>query len=216
MWNRSKADAKVDRNLFDKPLDKLVERPAPAITPPPAPVPAPAVVPEARVPEPKADATARKPAAPAAPALKGSVLGASLRFKGDLVADEDLVVQGQIEGSILHSRSLTIGADGGMKGDIRARRIVVEGTVTGDLYALECVTVRATGKVRGSIYAPRVAIAEGAEFNGRVDMEHAPAVPAVGTPQVVALAAAAAEEPPSAAEPIAEVEVEEILKSEAG
>jgi cytoskeletal protein CcmA (bactofilin family) len=193
MWNRNKAE----NNLFDKPVDKLVgERaavlPPPVVPPTTAPSfgpaePKPAV--DAKV-EPKAESL-RKPAPAAVPSpAKGSVLGATLRFKGDLVADEDLVVQGQIEGSILHSRSLTIGADGGMKGDIRARRIVIEGSVTGDLYALECVTVRATGRVRGSIYAPRVAIAEGAEFNGRVDMENAPSVPALATPAVVATAAA--------------------------
>jgi cytoskeletal protein CcmA (bactofilin family) len=193
MWNRSKAE----NNFFDKPVEKIVaeraaERPLTVAPPPSEPPPSPVERPlaEAR------PATSRQPAPQAATApQKGSVLGATLRFKGDLVADEDLVVQGQVDGSILHSRSLTIGADGGMKGDIRARRIVVEGTVTGDLYALECVTVRATGRVRGSIYAPRVAIAEGAEFNGRVDMEHAPAVPAIvvpetATPAVVASFAA--------------------------
>jgi cytoskeletal protein CcmA (bactofilin family) len=195
MWNRNKAE----NNLFDKPVEKLVTERAPERTVLPPPQPAAVHPPE---PKPATDTKAvdpkmldtqslRKPAPTAVPnPSKGSVLGASLRFKGDLVADEDLVVQGQIEGSILHSRSLTIGADGGMKGDIRARRIVVEGLVTGDLYALECVTVRATGRVRGSIYAPRVAIAEGAEFNGRIDMEKAPAVPAVTAPSVVATAAA--------------------------
>jgi cytoskeletal protein CcmA (bactofilin family) len=196
MWNRNKAE----NNFFDKPVEKIapersVERTPTFVAPAPSPTAAPAPLERASA-EAKgavAPALARQPAAPAATApTKGSVLGATLRFKGDLVADEDLVVQGQVEGSILHSRSLTIGADGGMKGDIRARRIVVEGTVVGDLYALECITVRATGKVRGSLYAPRVAIAEGAEFNGRVDMEHAPTVPAVLGPSVPATAAAEA------------------------
>ena len=62
---------------------------------------------------------------------RASTLGATLRIKGDLVADEDLVIQGQVEGSILHTRSLTIGSQGKVRGDIRARRIVVEGSVEG-------------------------------------------------------------------------------------
>lgn len=132
--------------------------------------------------EPAADAesTPQAAAAPppaARPVTKGSVLGPSLRFKGELVADEDLVIQGHVEGSILHTRSLTIGTDGRMSGDIRARRITVDGHVEGDLYALECVTVRGTGHVLGNIFAPRVALADGASFNGRVDMDHAPTVP---------------------------------------
>lgn len=218
MWNRNKAE----NNLFDKPVDKLATERA-TVIPPAAPPSAPTPAASAFAPletkahvepkvEPKAESL-RKPAPVAPPApSKGSVLGASLRFKGDLVADEDLVVQGQIEGSILHSRSLTIGADGGMKGDIRARRIVIEGSVTGDLYALECVTVRATGRVRGSIYAPRVAIAEGAEFNGRIDMENAPSVPAVAAPAVVA--AAAADVASEASVELDDVAAEKLLKND--
>ena len=118
-------------------------------------------------------------AASAPPGSKVSVLGPSLRFKGDLVADEDLVVQGQIEGSILHTRSLTIGAQGRMQGDIKARRITVEGTVDGDLYALDSVVLRAGAIVRGNVFANKVSVAEGAKFSGRIDMDNAPTVPSV-------------------------------------
>jgi cytoskeletal protein CcmA (bactofilin family) len=113
---------------------------------------------------------------------KGSTLGATLRFKGDLVADEDLVVQGQVEGSILHTRSLTIGAQGRMHGDIRARRIMVEGSVEGDLYALESVVLRSGATVRGDLFAPRITIDEGARLSGRIDMDNAPTVPTINIP----------------------------------
>ena len=58
-----------------------------------------------------------------------------------------------------------------MKGDIRARVIVVEGKVEGDLYATESVTIRASAKVKGNVFAPRVGIAEGALFQGQVEMQ---------------------------------------------
>jgi cytoskeletal protein CcmA (bactofilin family) len=125
--------------------------------------------PPARV-EPAATADA-KHAAEGKPAT--SVFGATLRFKGELRADEDFVLQGRIEGSIHHSQNLTIGADGVVKGDSRARTIVVEGTVEGDLYALESISIRPTAKVLGNLLAPRVAIADGASFNGKVDMASA-------------------------------------------
>ncbi len=99
-----------------------------------------------------------------------SVLGPTLRFKGELRADEDFTLQGQIEGSIHHSQNLTIGPDGVVKGDSRALTIVVEGTVEGDMYALESISVRATARINGNLFAPRIAIAEGATFNGRIDM----------------------------------------------
>jgi len=112
------------------------------------------------------------PPAPA-PTPAGSVFGPTLRFKGELRADEDFVLQGRIEGSIHHTQNLTIGTDGVVKGDSRARSIVVEGTVEGDLYALESISIRPTARVLGNLLAPRVAIADGAQFNGKVDMASA-------------------------------------------
>jgi len=154
------------------------------MTEPPAPV-APAIRPVAPPPAPVVEAASER--ASAAPSSqpssgKGSTLGATLRFKGDLVADEDLVVQGQVEGSILHTRSLTIGSQGRVRGDIRARRIVVEGTVEGNLYALESVSLRPGSTVRGDIFATGVAMDEGARLIGRIDMDNAPTVPTVKVP----------------------------------
>jgi len=107
----------------------------------------------------------------AEPAPRASVLGPTLRFKGELSAQEDLIVQGSVEGSITHTQSLTMGTDGSMKGDIRARVILVDGKVEGDLYATESVNIRATAKVKGNVFAPRVAISDGAFFQGRIDMQ---------------------------------------------
>jgi cytoskeletal protein CcmA (bactofilin family) len=126
----------------------------------------------------------RLPTAAPSPAAasKGSTLGPTLRFKGDLVADEDLVIQGQVEGSILHTRSLTIGAQGRVLGDIRARRIVVEGTVDGNLYALESVSLRSGALVRGDVFAAAIAVDSGARLSGRIDMDNAPTVPTIKVP----------------------------------
>jgi cytoskeletal protein CcmA (bactofilin family) len=58
-----------------------------------------------------------------------------------------------------------------MKGDIRARVIVVDGKVEGDLYATESVNIRAAAKVKGNVFAPRIGIADGALFQGQVEMQ---------------------------------------------
>ncbi len=121
------------------------------------------------------------PTPPAAAPHKGSTLGPTLRFKGEIVADEDLLVEGEVEGSILHTRSLTIGANGRMRGDIRARRVVVQGVVDGNLYALESVVVRPGATVNGDVFAHRVSIEEGARMCGRIDMDNAPAVPRINS-----------------------------------
>ncbi len=105
------------------------------------------------------------------PAPRTSVLGPSLKFRGELSAQEDLIIQGSVEGSITHTQSLTVGTEGSMKGDIRARVIVIDGKVEGDLYATESVNIRATAKVKGNVFAPRIGIAEGAMFQGQIDMQ---------------------------------------------
>jgi cytoskeletal protein CcmA (bactofilin family) len=122
---------------------------------------------EARAPGPRPESP--RPAAPEP--HRASVLGPTLRFKGELSAQEDLIIQGSVEGSITHTQSLTVGTDGTMKGDIRARVIVIDGKVEGDLYATESVNIRATAKVKGNVFAPRVGITEGAFFQGQVEMQ---------------------------------------------
>lgn len=183
MWKRER----TERSALDDMMAESAKSYSPSPTfAPPAPAPAatvatpppPPAAPAAPV-APVADHSPARTAASAPPGAKVSVLGPSLRFKGDLVADEDLVVQGQIEGSILHTRSLTIGAQGRMGGDIKARRITVEGTVDGDLYALDSVVLRAGAVVRGNVFANKVSVAEGAKFSGRIDMDNAPTVPVV-------------------------------------
>ena len=115
--------------------------------------------------------TTQAPAQPAAgPNRNVAVLGPTLRFKGELSADEDFILQGRIEGSINHTQSVTIGTEGVVQGNIHARVVVVDGSVEGDLHGSESVVVNATGRVNGNIFAPRVGLIDGALFNGRIDM----------------------------------------------
>jgi cytoskeletal protein CcmA (bactofilin family) len=124
------------------------------------------------------------PPAPAQPAQGAAcVLGPTLHFKGELYGEEDLEFQGQIEGSIEHTRSLSIGKEGGVTGNIKAKFVIVEGRVDGDIYATDSVQIRQSAKVVGNIFAPRVGIADGANFSGRVDMSHKGAVTAQPRPQ---------------------------------
>jgi cytoskeletal protein CcmA (bactofilin family) len=102
---------------------------------------------------------------------RASVLGPTLYFKGDLSAEEDLLIQGRVEGSITHTQRLTVGPQGTVKANIRAQLIIVEGTVDGDLQADKSVFVKEGAKVVGNIFAPTVSILEGASFSGRIDMD---------------------------------------------
>jgi len=105
-----------------------------------------------------------------AQAKKASVLGPTLKFKGELTADEDLLIQGRIEGSIKHSSSLTIGESGHVKANVSAEYIAVEGKVEGDIHGTQSVTIRETADISGNISSPTVSLLEGATFNGNIDM----------------------------------------------
>ena len=117
------------------------------------------------------------PAPPAAPRkTESSVVGPSILVQGDMTGDEDLVVQGRIEGSISLKKNLvTIGKDGRVNATVNAQVIRVEGTVEGELCGREQVIVTRTGSVSGNIVAPRVTLEDGCRFKGSIDMEGADA-----------------------------------------
>jgi cytoskeletal protein CcmA (bactofilin family) len=110
--------------------------------------------------------------------MSNSILGPTLYFKGDLSADEDLLIQGRVEGSITHTQRLTVGAQGTVKANIRAQSIIVEGTVEGDLRAEESIVVKGTAKICGNISAPSISVIEGASFKGSLDVDGNKPMPA--------------------------------------
>jgi cytoskeletal protein CcmA (bactofilin family) len=101
---------------------------------------------------------------------KASVLGPTLKFKGALSAEEDLVVEGSIEGSIEHTSRLSIGESGRIKADVSAEHVDIAGFVEGDIRGAQSITIRETANIRGNISSPSVAMLAGATINGNVDM----------------------------------------------
>lgn len=123
--------------------------------------------------------TTYAPAAPRAaePRRSGgqAVIGESIRIEGDVRGDEDLLIEGEVEGKIsLENHSVTVGRSGRIKADIHGRNISVDGKVQGNLFADEQVIVRESGEVRGNITAPRVSLEDGSKFKGAIDMEPKP------------------------------------------
>jgi cytoskeletal protein CcmA (bactofilin family) len=98
-------------------------------------------------------------------------IGKSVVFDGELTSDEDLRFEGTLKGHIhLREATLTIGEGATVEADIRARQVVVLGTVQGSISAAQRIELAATATVNGSLTAERVVIADGARFNGGVDM----------------------------------------------
>lgn len=103
-----------------------------------------------------------------------AALGPSLSIKGEVTGDEDLVIQGRLDGSVdLKQHAVTVGPEGEVSADIVARVVTVEGRVDGNINAGEQAVLRKTAVVHGDIKAPRVVLEDGARFRGGVDMGEA-------------------------------------------
>lgn len=105
------------------------------------------------------------------PSPRSATVGRSIVFRGDLSGEEDLVIQGRVEGSVnLGQHSVTIGPDGEVVASIVGRVVTVEGRVEGNIDGAEQVTLKSSSYVKGDITAPRVVLENGARFRGLVDM----------------------------------------------
>jgi cytoskeletal protein CcmA (bactofilin family) len=111
-----------------------------------------------------------------------SVFGPTLRFKGELKAQEDIRIEGRIEGAIHHQQKVVVGQKGEVVATVNAAQIDVDGKVQGDMSAKKSIKVSQSAVVRGNIRAPSVSITEGANFNGGVTMEPNTGSSAQGSP----------------------------------
>ena len=100
-----------------------------------------------------------------------SILGPSVALRGELAGDEDLVIEGQFDGTVhLGEHCVTVGAQGQVKAEIQALRVVVQGSVTGNITARERIEIRKTGRVMGDLMAAGIAIEDGAYFKGSIEI----------------------------------------------
>jgi len=100
------------------------------------------------------------------------MIGPTIKIKGEVSGDEDLLIQGQVEGTItLEAHEVVVGESGQVFADILAKTIKIDGKVNGDVTGTENVVISKLGNVRGNIVAPRVLLEDGAIFKGSIDMD---------------------------------------------
>jgi cytoskeletal protein CcmA (bactofilin family) len=101
-----------------------------------------------------------------------ATIGPSIFIKGDLSGEEDLVIEGRVEGKVdLKQNNVTVGKNGRVKADLFGRVVTIEGEVDGNVYAREQAILRQSGAIQGNITAPRVVLEDGSRFKGSIDME---------------------------------------------
>ena len=109
----------------------------------------------------------------AAPATHSEtcVLGPHIAVRGTLTGEEDLVVEGRLEGHVTLSGHLIIAQTGDVEADLDVDSVEVHGQVRGDITAARSITIQKGAEVTGNVKAPRVIINDGARFEGPVEME---------------------------------------------
>jgi cytoskeletal protein CcmA (bactofilin family) len=101
-----------------------------------------------------------------------AVIGPSIHIDGDVRGEEDLLIEGEVSGTVqLKNNSLTIGPNGKVRADVYAHSIYVDGYLEGDLFGSERVNIRKSATVRGNITSPRVSLEDGAKFKGAIEMD---------------------------------------------
>ena len=109
-----------------------------------------------------------------APANSGraAVIGPGIHINGDISGNENLIVEGKVDGKIrLDANQVDIGQNGQVNADITAKTIKIAGEVRGDVNGTEKVVISSSGNVHGNIVAPRMTLEDGAIFKGSIDMD---------------------------------------------
>ncbi|MCP5053958.1 MAG: polymer-forming cytoskeletal protein [bacterium] len=108
---------------------------------------------------------------PAAVSGPGSFIGKSLDIKADITSDEDITIEGRVNGNISVSRTLTIGRSGNVTADIKAAVVRIIGTAKGNIIASDKVEILSQGRYTGNIESKKLVVAEGAVLNGFINKD---------------------------------------------
>jgi cytoskeletal protein CcmA (bactofilin family) len=140
MWNRK-----------TEPEPRRLDQPSYS----PQPLPQPAAPPPARHPE---------------PVRQTATIGSAVTIKGEIHSCEDIVIDGEIDGSIVSDSRVTVGPNGKVKAHIQAREAEIVGSVRGNVQASDKITIRKTANLVGDIKTAGVVIEDGAYFKGSIDI----------------------------------------------
>jgi cytoskeletal protein CcmA (bactofilin family) len=100
-----------------------------------------------------------------------ATIGKSVMIKGQIISREDLFLDGELEGTVeLHEHRLTIGPNGRVQANVKAREIVVIGTINGNVEASDKLEIRKEARLVGDIRTARIVIEDGAYFKGSIDI----------------------------------------------
>ncbi|NRA02244.1 MAG: polymer-forming cytoskeletal protein [Myxococcales bacterium] len=103
-----------------------------------------------------------------------ATLGSSIQIRGEVTGDEDLLIEGRVEGRVeLRQGELTVGLGGTVSAAISARTVTIQGQLEGDVLGSERVEIARTGRLQGDIVCGTIVVHEGAEIHGSISTKPA-------------------------------------------
>ena len=121
-----------------------------------------------------------------------ATIGKAVKVVGQIYSKEDLIVDGDLEGTVeALEHKLTIGPNGTVHADVKAREVAVLGSLQGDVEATDKIEIRKDAKLVGNIKTARILIEDGAYFKGGIEVVKA-------EPEAAPKAQQSAPAPPSA------------------
>ena len=144
--------------MWNKQKDEPMSRPQPEpirSSPTPAPTP---------------QSTMPSPAATRSAASQSATIGPSMTVKGEIRSREELLVDGEVEGMLESQSLLTVGPNGKVRANIKAREVVIFGSVRGDVEVTEKIAIREQGSLIGNIKSEGISIDDGAYIKVSIDI----------------------------------------------
>ncbi len=107
---------------------------------------------------------------PAPPAPAPTVFGKSMKIIGEVTSDEELYLDGDLDGKLNLRNRLTVGPNSKVNANIKAQEIIVFGTITGNVESESRVSLRTGASIVGDIRTAGIVIEDGAYFKGGIDI----------------------------------------------
>ncbi|HEY1760464.1 MAG TPA: polymer-forming cytoskeletal protein [Bryobacteraceae bacterium] len=127
---------------------------------------------------------------PAAPSRAASSIGKTIRLQGEIYSEEELYLDGEVDGSVEVRHVLTIGPNGKVKANVKAKELVVRGSIQGDVEASDRISIMKGASIVGDVRTAGIVIEDGAYFKGGIDILR-PEAPKKPEPAVLLASSAA-------------------------
>jgi cytoskeletal protein CcmA (bactofilin family) len=100
-----------------------------------------------------------------------TIIAQGVRVEGDFRSQGDVVIDGEVSGSVETQSSLRVGETAKIHADVKAANAVIAGEVQGNIFVQDTLELLSTSDVKGDIVTTVISVAAGAQLNGRISMD---------------------------------------------